>query len=167
MYAIRSYYAPLGKDKCMLLRVFATGEPCHSADDVFWKADETCFDVEFYSYPQRKGDVLIGAVVTFTDITERKQSEERIEYLHNHDALTGLLNRRSIEAEIIKCDRESLYPVSILYADLNGLKLVNDVFGHAAGDELIRIAAQILQESCTEHKLIGRIGGDEFVYLVT
>ncbi len=148
------------------LKVLMTNEPYHSADDIFMRADGTYFDVEYHSYPQRKNDQLIGAVVTFTDITERKKNEERIEYLHSHDALTGLQNRQSLEEEIRKMDEEKKYPLTIMFADLNGLKLVNDVFGHAAGDELIRRASAILRDSCGNETAIARIGGDEFVVLL-
>jgi len=112
---------------------------------------------------------------THQDITERKQaelalhkSEERFQQLAIRDALTGLLNRRgwneSIADEEARAQRHGhQYSVSIL--DLDGLKEINDEYGHAAGDELIRRAAHCLRETVRNVDKIARIGGDEFAVL--
>jgi diguanylate cyclase (GGDEF)-like protein/putative nucleotidyltransferase with HDIG domain len=104
--------------------------------------------------------------VTFTDITERKQKEERIHYLSCHDTLTGLFNRRCFEDNRLIIDSPENLPLSVIFADINGLKLTNDIFGHAAGDELIKKSAEILLQSCRENDVIARVGGDEFIILL-
>ena len=100
---------------------------------------------------------------TVQDITERKGIERELLYLSYHDHLTGLHNRRFFEEELAKHDTEDNLPLSVIMCDVNGLKLVNDSFGHEAGDLLLIHAARILEKVCRTNDLIARIGGDEFV----
>ncbi len=100
------------------------------------------------------------------DITERKQLDEKIRYLSYHDQLTGLYNRHYLENEMKRLDTERQLPISIIMADLNHLKLVNDTFGHAMGDEMLKKAAAVIGQSCRSEDIIARWGGDEFlIYL--
>lgn len=94
---------------------------------------------------------------------------ERTKELHNmscHDSLTGLYNRRCFEENRIKIDITENLPLSVIFADINGLKMTNDIFGHVAGDELIKKSAEILLKSCREYDMIARVGGDEFIILL-
>ncbi|UMZ73520.1 diguanylate cyclase [Natranaerofaba carboxydovora] len=109
---------------------------------------------------------IVGAIETIRDITERKQVEEKIKYLSFNDNLTGLYNRAYLEEEIKRLDTARQHPLCIIMADLNGLKLVNDTYGHDMGDEMLKCAANILKESCRKEDLIARWGGDEFVILL-
>ena len=111
--------------------------------------------------------------VILTDITkrkqvehERKQLEQKLEYLSYHDELTGLYNRRFFEEEEKRLDVERNYPLTIFMADVNGLKLVNDSFGHSIGDELLKKVAEVLTKGCRADDIIARLGGDEFVVLM-
>ncbi|MCE5188422.1 MAG: PAS domain S-box protein [Eubacteriales bacterium] len=97
-----------------------------------------------------------------TDITDRKSAEEELIFLSNHDFLTGLYNRRYFEAEIKRADTEQNLPLSIIMGDINGVKLINDAFGHTEGDRLIAESAQIIKDCCRENDTLARIGGDEF-----
>jgi len=101
-----------------------------------------------------------------TDITKRKQSEEAILYLSYHDQLTGLYNRRFYEEELKRLDTERNFPISLVMADVNGLKLTNDAFGHMAGDKLLQDVAAILKHECRSDEIAARIGGDEFMLLL-
>ena len=101
------------------------------------------------------------------DITERKLYEEQLTYLSLHDQLTGLYSRHFLEAEMQRLDIERQLPLSIIMSDLNGLKLVNDTYGHDTGDEMLKKTAQILKEACRREDIIARWGGDEFVILLT
>jgi diguanylate cyclase (GGDEF)-like protein len=96
------------------------------------------------------------------DITERKSSEDRIHYLSFHDKLTGLYNRAYFEEELKRLDTPRQLPISVILGDVNGLKLINDVFGHEEGDRLLRKIALILRESCRKEDIVARLGGDEF-----
>ncbi len=89
-----------------------------------------------------------------------------ISYMSFHDQLTGLYNRHFLKEEMNRVDNPDHYPLSIIVADLNGLKLVNDTYGHIMGDELLQKAASILKQSCREKDIIARWGGDEFIILL-
>lgn len=100
------------------------------------------------------------------DITERKKKEEEILYLSYHDQLTGLYNRRFYEEELKRLDTERNLPMTIVMGDVNGLKLINDSFGHVMGDELLKKVAQVLKSGCRQDDIIARLGGDEFVIIL-
>lgn len=97
-----------------------------------------------------------------TDITDRKNAQEELIFLSNRDFLTGLYNRRYFESELKRVDTNSHVPVSIIMGDINGVKLINDAFGHAEGDRLIMESARIIRSCCRESDTLARIGGDEF-----
>ncbi len=100
------------------------------------------------------------------DISDRKRDEERILYLIDHDHLTGIYNRRYFEQALAKLDVVQNLPIAIVMGDVNGLKLVNDSFGHAAGDEILKKASEIIQKACRHGDIVARTGGDEFVLLL-
>ena len=100
------------------------------------------------------------------DITARKNSEDKLLYLSTHDHLTGLYNRRYYEQQLKVLDTEEHLPLSVIMFDVNGLKLVNDSFGHDLGDVLLNKAAETIKKACREDDIIARIGGDEFVLIL-
>ena len=112
----------------------------------------------------RNGSIS-GVVLVFRDFSEKKEKQKHIEYLSYHDQLTGLYNRRFFEEELCRLDVERNLPLSFVYADLDGLKIVNDAFGHDSGDILIQKVAEILKTSCRADDIIARMGGDEFVII--
>lgn len=96
------------------------------------------------------------------DISERKKNESQIIYLGYHDHLTGLYNRRFYEEELIRLDTSRNLPLTIAMGDVNGLKLINDSFGHAIGDEVLRRTASLITKCCRADDIVARLGGDEF-----
>lgn len=156
----------MDRAECDIDRTILSGEKTNAEDKVFWRADNKSFQVEFFSQPMYKGDQICGAVITFTDISERKKNEEKLHYLCHHDTLTGLINRERLRIEMQYLDEEEYLPLSVVYCDLNSLKLTNDIFGHEEGDNLIRTAADVLASVSRKHDIIARIGGDEFVWLL-
>jgi diguanylate cyclase (GGDEF)-like protein/PAS domain S-box-containing protein len=107
-----------------------------------------------------------GFCIVVTDITERKQAHENLRYIGSHDTLTGLLNRNTFEESLARLEKERQYPISVIAIDINGLKQINDQFGHAAGDDLIKRVAVILKEVFRADDILARIGGDEFAILL-
>ena len=105
---------------------------------------------------------FIGYIGHCFDITEHKQLEAQLRYQGSHDAMTGIYNRSYFEEELARFERSREYPISIVIADLDGLKITNDSLGHAVGDELIRSAANILGSVFRAGDVLARIGGDEF-----
>jgi diguanylate cyclase (GGDEF)-like protein len=98
-------------------------------------------------------------------LREKRAVEEQIHYLSFHDSLTGLYNRTYFEEELARMEKGRRFPVSILAADLDGLKEVNDTLGHSVGDRLIQSAARILEKGVRAENVVARIGGDEFVII--
>lgn len=107
-----------------------------------------------------------GVVMVFRDVSNEKEHSKEIEFLSYHDSLTGLYNRRYIEETMSRLDAAKQLPVSVIMADVNGLKITNDVFGHQAGDALLKSVADLLRQHCNENHVIARWGGDEFVILM-
>jgi len=107
-----------------------------------------------------------GIISIQSDITDKIKSEEKIKYASYHDSLTDLYNRSYLEKEIQSLNQDNKLPLALIMADLNGLKLVNDTYGHHEGDKLLQKLAKILKKSCRDNDLIARWGGDEFVILL-
>ncbi len=112
------------------------------------------------------GNGMVQHYISLTDITERKQMEEHLREASFHDALTGLYNRAFFEEEVQRLERDQRQAVSVIIADVDGLKLVNDQRGHRAGDDLLRQAATVLRRPLRAGDVVARIGGDEFGVLL-
>ena len=120
------------------------------------------------SVKDESGEV-INYVGIFSDITEKKQAEDRIFKMAHYDELTGLSNRAMFNIELAEAmEYASKLDTStaILYLDLDHFKKVNDTLGHAVGDEVLRITANRLTTTIRGSDKVGRLGGDEFVVLI-
>jgi diguanylate cyclase (GGDEF)-like protein/PAS domain S-box-containing protein len=149
------FYNLLGKYNSVLTREFK-----YKCKDGSYKL------IELTAVNLIKDDNIKGLLINYHDITERKKWEEENLYLSYHDGLTNLYNRRFFEEEIRRLDIERNLPISIIMGDVNGLKLVNDAFGHYKGDELLQKAAVAIQSACRADDIVARWGGDEFVILL-
>jgi diguanylate cyclase (GGDEF)-like protein/PAS domain S-box-containing protein len=142
-------------------RVVLTGEPAHF--EGYSRSFDKHFEVLAYQIRERQ------FAVTFTDITERKRVEERLKYTAMHDSLTALPNRRLFEDRLdqaVKTARRSGGQAALLYLDLDGFKLVNDLYGHDAGDIVLRDAAVRIRSCIRTSDTAARVGGDEFVVIL-
>ncbi len=112
---------------------------------------------------------LVGFRGTVCDVTEEIQAKARIEYINQHDTLTGLANRRHLQRYLEHRFAEGFTdgpPLHLLALDLDRFKPVNDSLGHAAGDQVLAQVARVLRHSMRDGDLVARIGGDEFVIAV-
>lgn len=110
-----------------------------------------------------------GVVAVHTDITGRKRSEAELQLKASRDTLTGLLNRRAFDEVLdrsVRAADEKGSPLVVLFIDLDGFKPINDNYGHAVGDDVLRTVAQRVSAAVRASDRVGRIGGDEFVVLV-
>ncbi|MCE5287259.1 MAG: diguanylate cyclase [Pelosinus sp.] len=99
------------------------------------------------------------------NVTARKEYENKILRLSYYDKLTNLCNRAYMEEQFSEIEQQSEVEYHIIMGDVNGLKLVNDTFGHFEGDRLIKTVGKILAEACGSHAIAARWGGDEFIIL--
>ena len=139
-------------------KVALTGESCYYEN--FSVATGKYFSTYSYSPKANQFAVLVS------DITERMKREKEIDYLNYHDQLTNIYNRRFYEEELKRLDTPRNLPLTIAMGDLNGLKLVNDSFGHHIGDELLKKVAEAIKQGCRADDIIARVGGDEFVIIL-
>jgi diguanylate cyclase (GGDEF)-like protein len=112
------------------------------------------------------GEFSIAFNTLIAALREKRVAEDRLRYMNNHDPLTDLYNRSYFTEELERVERGRRFPVSIMLADLDGLKRVNDTLGHAVGDRLIQHAAQVIRHSVRGDDVVARIGGDEFAIIL-
>ncbi|MEG4232272.1 EAL domain-containing protein [Microcoleus sp. Pol11C3] len=117
----------------------------------------------------REGQI-IGAVIVFHDVTESRYLTRQLSWEANHDALTGLINRRRFEqhlVEAIASVKDSDQQHALCYLDLDQFKVVNDTVGHIAGDDLLRQITALIQQGVGANDMLARLGGDEFGILLS
>jgi diguanylate cyclase (GGDEF)-like protein/PAS domain S-box-containing protein len=149
---------------------YRRGHTVHRDDIDFRRADGRSFPVEFRARPMVVDGVTQGAVVSFSDITERKAVAQKVWRQANYDMLTGLPNRtlfaERLRQAMAQVDRHG-HAMALLYIDLDGFKNVNDAFGHAAGDRLLVETARRITGAVRESDTVARMGGDEFTVILT
>lgn len=106
----------------------------------------------------RENEIMIIA----TRITDLKIQLNNNKYLLYHDQVTGIFNRRHYEQKLMNCIDDKMFPISIIVSDINGLKFINDSFGHDEGDKLLLTYASLLKDTGLNEEYIAKTGGDEF-----
>jgi diguanylate cyclase (GGDEF)-like protein/PAS domain S-box-containing protein len=158
-------------EDCPIHATLSDGKYRHVQDDVFWRRDNTCFPVEYKCAPLRdNAGNMYGVTVVFRDISERKKAEQHIIYLTQHCPLTDLPNRvlfgDRLKQAILDAKRART-KFALLFVDIDGFKAVNDRYGHAVGDMLLQRIGQRMKQCLRELDMIARIGGDEFVAILS
>lgn len=142
--------------------VFGYEAECRNInDEIFWASIHARV-----AYSEEDTDIIEGSIV---DITDKKHSEQKLEFLAKHDSLTGLINRSEFESRLE--DALGKFYTNhvghcLLFLDLDQFKIVNDTSGHRAGDELLKCLSQVLKDNARTRDSIARLGGDEFAILL-
>jgi diguanylate cyclase (GGDEF)-like protein/PAS domain S-box-containing protein len=176
--------SPYPVEDCPIYRANLESTSCCREDELFWRRDGTSFPAAYSSYPIRENGSAHGAVVTFSDITQRKHYEERIQELLRQreaerdsamenaltDSLTGLANRRCLDQSIAQEFNRQQRAEACLAAvmiDVDHFKAYNDHHGHQAGDECLRqVALAIRTALARKSDIVARYGGEEFLILL-
>jgi diguanylate cyclase (GGDEF)-like protein/PAS domain S-box-containing protein len=148
---------------------YTQGAENQVGDEVLWRKDGSSFPVEYSSTPIAKDGQVTGAVVTFRDVTDRKQAEEIIHQMAYHDSLTGLPNRKLFSDRLgiaLAQAQRNQKVVAIAMLDLDHFKEVNDTLGHDVGDLLLKATAERLRTALRDSDTVARIGGDEFALIL-
>jgi diguanylate cyclase (GGDEF)-like protein len=151
-------------------QICETGDPIRNFAYDFARPDSSITSNEFSIFPRRnRNGKIVGFRGVGHDITERKRSEEKIQYLATHDTLTGLPNRLmfgQLLNHAIQAAQRYKRQLAVLFFDLDRFKNINDTLGHEAGDQLLKKIASRLRQSLRAVDVIARLGGDEFVLLI-
>jgi diguanylate cyclase (GGDEF)-like protein/PAS domain S-box-containing protein len=156
-------------EDCPMYASYTRAVESHITDEVLWRKDGGNFPVEYTSTPIIHNKRIMGVVVVIKDITERKQSEEKIRQMAFHDSLTELPNRLMFSQLLnhsIQSARRNKRQLAVFFIDLDRFKIINDTMGHEAGDQLLREIALRFKQSLRSSDSVGRIGGDEFIMLI-
>jgi len=117
-------------------------------------------------FPIIQNEENVGAVYVYHDVTQQHIREKELTYISFHDHLTKLYNRRFFEVELERLDVPRNLPLALVMIDVNGLKLINDSFGHLIGDQMLIEVANSITEASRKSEINCRIGGDEFTIIL-
>lgn len=173
VHALIHHHRPDGREysnqDCKIYKAFRSNQEINVSDEVFWHKDGSPIPVEYWSVPVLQDGKLVGATVTFVDISSRKAAEARIETLAFYDPLTNLPNRRllidRLEQTLASCKRNA-DEGALLFIDLDNFKTINDTLGHDIGDILLQQVAARLASCLRIGDTVARLGGDEFVVIL-
>jgi len=167
-----SILVPAGHDDELpdVLRRVRTGEQVDDYETVRARKDGTHVDVSLTVSPIRdRSGRVIGASTIARDISVRLRYQQQLQFLAEHDALTGARNRRRFERDVgdqIGRARRYGEQAVLLVIDVDGFKAINDKYGHRAGDRALKVIAAALKRRLRETDVVARLGGDEFAVLL-
>lgn len=155
---------------CPICTVLQKSSTRRAEDMMFWNKDGLPFPVAYVCTPIFEQEELVGAVVTFQNITERKAVEKQLRHHVMHDALTNLPNR-ALFMELLGhamryAKRHATHPFAVLFLDLDNFKVINDSLGHLEGDQMLITTAGRIKACLRTSDVVARFGGDEFVVLL-
>jgi diguanylate cyclase (GGDEF)-like protein len=112
-------------------------------------------------------NMRLGLKQARQELDQRVRIERQLRHLSTHDALTAIYNRGYFEEELKRLENSQEYPVTVIVADVDDLKAINDSRGHAAGDQILKCSAELLSSAVRSSDVLARIGGDEFATLLS
>ncbi|MBB3190303.1 PAS domain S-box protein [Halomonas cerina] len=161
--------SPYASAECPTMQAMRQGNSRRALDEWFWRRDGSGFAVELVASPIREGGRVSGCVVVFQDITERRQAQAELERLSTTDGLTGAPNRRHflerLDNELHRQARHG-HSAALVMFDVDYFKRINDRWGHAAGDRVLKQLVDTCQGLLRATDLLGRLGGEEFAVLL-
>ena len=161
----------LNKETLEFIQEILNGE--HPGSRIFsiYHKNGSVVYLEVDSYPLYDNNgKIIGAEGLAKDVTKSYLTQQKLDYLSNHDSLTGLLNRHALYTQLeylMKDSKRHRESFALFYIDLDNFKAVNDTLGHKEGDALLVKFAQLLQSHARVNDLVARIGEDEFILIYT
>jgi diguanylate cyclase (GGDEF)-like protein/PAS domain S-box-containing protein len=164
LFASNEDYEALGPK---VLDAFAQGHP-YEGEWRFLRVGQPVFWGRMRGRPVDGANAAAGAIWTLDDITQHIAARERLEWQANHDALTGLANRKAFDKRVARVfeARPKSFPAAVVMIDLDHFKPINDKAGHAAGDAMLRVVAASITARVRASDLVARLGGDEFALLL-
>ena len=123
-------------------------------------------EVSIQGVPMLIDGHIVGGYAIYSDISERKIKERHLAHISTHDYLTDLYNRTYFDNQLSKLYRDTRKPQGFIMMDINGLKLINDAFGHVVGDMVLVETANRIKEAVSSEEIVARLGSDEFGILV-
>ncbi len=153
----------------LLIKKVCKSKKLIKKEDLLMKTKEKEVPIDLTISPIKlNNDKLAGIVIVLTDITLKKKQEKKLKKLAVTDRLTNIMNRRMgikyLEKQIARVKRENI-PLTVCFIDVNGLKEINDNYGHLEGDHALKNIAQLLEKSVRSSDAVARLGGDEFLII--
>jgi diguanylate cyclase (GGDEF)-like protein len=158
---------PDSRSKDMFTKALEVGSSCYTGPYISLFGEKFWMDVKLFSYQDIHTDKI--GIAMIEDKTKEHTALEKLEYLVEHDTLTGLLNRRGFSdyiEKLVSDTRHATYYSILFYLDLNQFKSINDSLGHAVGDKVLLLVSERLRNTLDEKCIISRLGGDEFLIMV-
>ncbi len=123
-------------------------------------------NVSLHAFQLKLENGAIGICAIYNNISKRVIEEDKIKYLSTHDQLTGIYNRNYYQVELERLNKSRKLPISVIIADIDKLKYVNDNYGHTEGDNYIKTIVDIIKDVLRGEDIFARIGGDEFAIVL-
>lgn len=160
-----------GSDQqCQIWDVLKRGESQQVEGELYRQKSGSLIPVEYMATPILENNKLLGAVVVFRDVSEKKKAEERIYRLAHYDELTELPNRTLFSEHVTQAitrTKRRMHGLAVMFLDLDHFKYVNDTHGHQFGDRLLGVIAKRIVDRLRPDDMLSRIGGDEFIILLS
>ncbi len=154
-------------EDCISYKALKSKKPFMNIKEVIWSKNHAILPVLMSTELIIENGKATGVIVMMRNEDQAHNLSQSLIMMSYHDTLTGIFNRRYYQEEIKSIDNLTNLPISVISCDINGLKLINDAFGHVEGDTLLKNAVEVFTKFASNKDLIARIGGDEFVIIMT